>query len=82
MEIFADQINISTVLDYYISGTAEKVSGNKLMGGLIGTCTSGTKVIGSDSDIVAIIMMMATNTVIAIRLVVVSVNGKIQSQIF
>ena len=50
MGILADWVNDGTVKNCYTSGTAHNVSGNKLLGGLIGTCTAGSKIIGCSSD--------------------------------
>lgn len=50
MGILADWLHGGAVFHCYTSGSAENVSGNKLMGGLIGQCTSGSKIIGCGSD--------------------------------
>lgn len=48
--ILADWIAGSSVENCYTSGKIESMNGNKLLGGLVGTCTDGTKVIGCGSD--------------------------------
>ena len=54
MGILADWINIGTVKNCYTSGTVHNASGNKLLGGVIGTGTSGSKIISCASDAIII----------------------------
>ena len=50
MGILADWINTGVVKNCYTSGTVHNASGNKLLGGIVGTGTAGSKIIGCGSD--------------------------------
>ncbi len=50
MGIIADWVNTGTIKNCYTSGVVHNASGNKLLGGIVGTGTSSSKIIGCASD--------------------------------
>lgn len=54
MGILADWINTGIIKNCYTSGTVHNASGNKLLGGIVGTGTAGSEIIGCGSDAVII----------------------------